>query len=201
MGEYLGDYDCFGKRSMHDASSRVPMIVRYPDRFKKGEVCDIPTNLVDVFPTVCAAAGIDTDGIETDGVDLQTIAKGDAERKVVYSQFGSGPRGIYMAVSKEHKYFYSAADQKEYFFDRMNDPAETRNAADDQLLVMKKHEIKQNLLFLLKEKGIEDAYVEENALLDWKQYPYVKAVSDDPDKGLLFQDAPGSVADIAGYSQ
>ena len=30
-GELLGDYGCYGKRSMHDAAARVPMLARLPD--------------------------------------------------------------------------------------------------------------------------------------------------------------------------
>ena len=37
-GEHLGDLNCFGKRSMHDASAKVPLVVRYPDRFAKGQM-------------------------------------------------------------------------------------------------------------------------------------------------------------------
>lgn len=33
-GEMLGDYNCFGKRSMLNSASRVPMLVRYPALFE-----------------------------------------------------------------------------------------------------------------------------------------------------------------------
>jgi arylsulfatase A-like enzyme len=55
-GELLGDYNCFGKRSMHDASSRVPMVVRGPG-FAAGTRCETPVSLVDLLPTAAAAGG------------------------------------------------------------------------------------------------------------------------------------------------
>jgi arylsulfatase A-like enzyme len=56
-GELLGDYNCFGKRSMHDASSRVPMLVRGPG-FAADTRCKMPVSLVDLLPTAAAAAGV-----------------------------------------------------------------------------------------------------------------------------------------------
>lgn len=36
-GEMLGNLGCFGKRSAHNASLRVPLIARLPGRFAPGE--------------------------------------------------------------------------------------------------------------------------------------------------------------------
>ena len=43
-GEHLGDYQCFGKRSMHDSCARIPLIVAQPGRFAAGQVCDEPVS-------------------------------------------------------------------------------------------------------------------------------------------------------------
>ena len=56
-GEYLGDYNCFGKRSMHDTAARVVLILRHPGRFAGGRTCSHPVSLIDVAPTILAAAG------------------------------------------------------------------------------------------------------------------------------------------------
>ena len=201
-GEYLGDYNCFGKRSMHDASSRVPMLVRYPERFDKGRVCAKPVNLIDVLPTFAEAAGIDTNGIDLDGVDLRAVAAGETERRGVYSQFNSKARGIYMVVDENWKYFYSAFDDMEYLFDRTTDPEETRNRAGLPFCQETRKKMKGNLLGFLREMGEQDAFVEEDGELDWKRYPDAgkSAVSSDPDAGLLIQDARGSVVEIEGYT-
>ena len=57
-GELLGDYDCYGKRSFLDAAARIPLLVRYPERFEANVQCDTPTSLVDVLPTSLCAAGL-----------------------------------------------------------------------------------------------------------------------------------------------
>lgn len=142
-GEYLGDYNCFGKRSMHNPASRVPMLARLPGRFEKGKVCDAPVSLVDIFPTVAAVARADVSGLELDGEDLAKTVAGSTERDVVFSQFGRRQKGIYMIVGRRWKYFYSAAEQREFLFDRINDPDETRNLANLSLSADAKAEMKR----------------------------------------------------------
>ena len=135
-GEFLGDYDCFGKRSMLDPASRVPMIARYPKRFPRGHVCDTPVSLVDVMPTFLSVAGQSANTSDLPGKDLAGIADQEASsgadgERIVYGQYASAGEGIYMAVNRQWKYFYSAADRREYLVDRIRDPQEMRNCAGD----------------------------------------------------------------------
>ena len=130
-GEYLGDYDCFGKRGMHDACCRVPMVARFPQRFAAGGRCEHVTSLVDVMPTFLEAAGVD--GYRSDGVDLAEVARAGendalAER-TVYSQYRQAGYGIYGAMNRRWKYWYSAADDQEWLMDRQADPQEMTNRA------------------------------------------------------------------------
>jgi len=200
-GEYLGDYNCFGKRSMHDASSKVPMIVRYPERFAANEICDQAVNLVDVFPTIAAASSTDVSNVDLDGIDMSEIAAGNSEREVVFSQFNEGETAIYMAVSREWKYFYSAGDDHEFFFDRINDPRESSNKAGLLFLKEPKEKMKQCLLEYLKAEKATEAYIETESGLDWKRYPrYDYSFLEDHDKNLGRQDHDAYVLDRPGYS-
>jgi len=198
-GEYLGDYNCFGKRSMHDASSKVPLIVRYPKRFAKKEICEIPVSLIDIMPTMLSAAKIETKDIELDGEDLSKIASGETKREEVFSQHDSGQKGIYMIASKDSKYFYSAADDKEFLFDKISDPNETHNYAGNPFYIEKQSELKNKLLNYLKSTNVTNAFDEKDDVLDWKKYPYYHGVADNPDDGLLLQDDPKSIVKIPGY--
>ncbi len=198
-GEYLGDYNCFGKRNMHDASSKIPLIVRFPKRFAEKEICDTPVSLIDIMPTILSIAEIDTDEIELDGEDLSKIASGECKREVVFSQHGSGQKGIYMIVSKNYKYFYSAADDKEFLFDKITDPRETHNYAGNPFYKERQAELKNKLLNYLKFTDITDAFDENNEILDWKKYPKYYGASDNPDDDLLVQDEPRSIIKIPGY--
>lgn len=200
-GEYLGDYNCFGKRSMHDVSSRVPCIVRYPELFKADTICDTPATLVDFFPTVAKLADCDISGIELDGEDLVNLAKGDSEREYVFSQCYSGDRGLYMIVSRKWKYFYSAADGREYLFDRMNDPSESENKADQESYQEISLKLKGSLLEYLQSVNAKDAVEISNGKLEWKKYPKLdESVFEDPDANLIFQDHDAFLLNKPGYT-
>ena len=222
-GEYLGDYGCWGKRAMHDASARVPLIVRYPERFAAGAVVDTPASLVDLAPTFLAAAGAGVATHELDGVDLAELATGRNTRDVVFSQLasrmGSGmlretskaaiahisdPREIvsansmYMAVSRDGKYVYSAPDARQYYFDRIRDPHETRNRYGAPFYGEAAERLKTRLIDHLVAGG-------ETAGLSSDRKEFVtfprQELSSNPDHGFLVQDmyTPWTKIELPGY--
>ncbi|HPU86344.1 MAG TPA: sulfatase-like hydrolase/transferase [Candidatus Latescibacteria bacterium] len=194
-GEYLGDYYCFGKRGMHNAAARVPLIIRHPERFARGAICSRPASLVDIAPTVLAAAGANIKDHELDGVDLSELVSGACSREMVFSQFQKAGQGVYMAVDERWKYFYSAPDGREFLFDHRVDPLETRNRVATPFIKDDAARMRAALVDHLKAGG-------ETAALDgdsWKQYPRLE-MPEDPDTGLLIQDSPWGVSKIPGYS-
>lgn len=195
-GEHLGDYNCFGKRSMHDTGVRVPMLVRLPGRFEGGRRISTPTSLVDVAPTILSAADASISTHRPQGVDMNEIVEDIADREVVFSQHGRGKRATYMSVSEQWKYFYSAADNQEYLFDRVNDPEETRNVAALPTCAEDRERMKKILMDHLVDNG-ETEGIEEH---EWKEFPTYEMPSD-PDEGLLVQDHPWADLQIPGYSR
>ncbi len=197
-GEFLGDYYCFGKRSMMDATARVPLLARYPDRFDAGEVCDAPVSGVDVMPTVLNAAGVSWSGLPLDGLDLAESASGArSEERTVYSQYQRDERAVYMALNRRWKYFYSVPDRREFLFDRVSDPDERRNQAG---LVFRRGvvaEMRGGLIDYFRSQG----YTRPIYGNRWRDYPQ-PSVPVDPDAGLLIQDPKWSVPlqHIPGYS-
>ena len=107
----MGDYRAIGKRSMVDASCRVPFMIRCPgvQAQHRTEAC----SLVDVAPTLLKWAGADYDEEEFDGIDLFAGTK----REYVYSQHGCGDAGTYMISDGQNKLIYRAAENRYYFFD------------------------------------------------------------------------------------
>jgi arylsulfatase A-like enzyme len=194
-GELLGDYHCFGKRSMHDACARVPLLTRLPDSFAAGKRCDQPVSLVDIAPTALAAAGATFDSHVSDGVDLAAVAGGDTARAAVFSQIQQGGKALYTAVTPQWKYAYSAPDDQEFLFDRHADPLETRNRAGLPFYRQDLEAMRRILLHELHAAG-------EIAALDgerWKVYPRL-SMPQDPDADLLIQDHPWAALDLPGYT-
>lgn len=65
------------KNQLYEGGIRVPFIISWPDRLKKGMVYDYPVSTLDLYPTFCAAAGqkIPEETI-IDGVDLMPYLTG-----------------------------------------------------------------------------------------------------------------------------
>jgi len=212
-GELLGDYNCFGKRSMHNAAARIPLIV-CGDEFTGGGTCDTPVSLVDLAPTLVRIAGGSQPECPFDGEDLGSILRGQSRRKGVYSFFAANgeigriPAGKalgdlpdeearlfacmnMMYAEREFKYVYSAPENREWLFDltKSENDAEDLSQNEEyrpQLDRMRKHLID----FLRKEQ--------HTALLDGEQFnPLIRVeMPADPDVGLIRQDFRPSYFDF-----
>jgi arylsulfatase A-like enzyme len=191
-GELLGDYGCYGKRSMHDAAMRVPLLVHLPGRFEAGANIDAPVSLVDLMPTFLAAAGADAMPAGLDGVDLAD-AGALAKRDAVFVQFSQSGTGVYSTVTRDWKYTYSAPDNRELLFDRRTprpDDVELSATARPATTLLR-----QKLIARLKESHCDHA-IDGDA---WRVYPKL-SVPDDPNARLLIQDHPWADQRVPGYS-
>ncbi|NOY81270.1 MAG: sulfatase-like hydrolase/transferase [Kiritimatiellaeota bacterium] len=221
-GEHLGDYDCFGKRSMHDSCARIPMIAALPGRLDGGRICDAPVSLVDLAPTFLAAAGAAVHTHPLDGADLAEIASGTCDRKRVFAQhaythhvdivnrdrcvrpeYAENPAlevaafSSYMAVSRDWKYIFSAPDDREFLFDRNADPRETRNMAGLPFCRQPLTDAREALFEFLRSGG-EVSGIDGDR---WRSFPKPE-FPEDPDTGLLIQDGytPWTSPRIPGYT-
>jgi arylsulfatase len=166
-GEYLGDYGCFGKRGMHDAAARFPLICRYPERFAAGARVERLANLVDILPTCLAATGAQLTSHQLDGVDLADLAKDRAQREYVFSQYDQNDMAVFMAASARWKYIYSVADRREFLFDRLLDPEETRNVAANGLRDEPTAMMRRALHEHIRRAGAADVYLQGER---WKTF-------------------------------
>lgn len=195
-GEFLGDYNCFGKRSFLDSAARVPMICRLPGRFEAGAVCETPVSLVDIMPTALGAAGVSAEGL--DGQDMATVADGTSSREFVFGHYQNSDAGIYMATSREWKYIWSAPDNKELLFDRIKDPLELRNRAHNVACAPAARRLRKLLQDHIRSMPGHEKIVDEKG---WIAKPSIE-LGNDPDAGLIVQDPPCYLERlvIPGYS-
>ncbi len=84
-GDMLCEKEMVQKRCFYEWSCRVPLIVRFPDRWKAGEKFATPVSLLDLLPTFCDLARVD-DLLPHDGRSLMSLLQTDEPERVVVSQ-------------------------------------------------------------------------------------------------------------------
>jgi choline-sulfatase len=132
-GEMMGDYGCNGKRCMLEASIRVPMIVSWPGTMPADARCDTAVSLLDIYPTILHAAGIDDPKRSEETRSMLDVGRETTpaeNKRIVFSQFSSGWCGQYAATDGEWKYMYSAPDRKEWLFRLRDELVEGPNRID-----------------------------------------------------------------------
>jgi len=116
-----------GKLFLFEGGVRVPMIVRWPGKLPEGVEFEKATSSLDVFPTVCAAAGIELPAeIELDGVDLIPYLTGKNSVAPHESLFWSN--GPNIAVRHGNWKLVKSHDHV-WLFDLSEDLGETNNLA------------------------------------------------------------------------
>ena len=58
VGGDHGDGFARGKRWLYDSGTRIPLVVRFPDKYRKGEIDDRLISSIDFGPTVLSLAGV-----------------------------------------------------------------------------------------------------------------------------------------------
>ena len=191
-GELLGDYGSFGKRCFLDSAARVPLVMSGPG-IVPGSRPAAPVSLVDIMPTFLDAAGLPQQE-ERSGESLLGLAHGLLDRDAIVGQYEEGPYASYMIRTRDYKYIYSVPDEREFLFDVVHDPEETRNRAANPLFTKKTKELRERLLRFFQAEGYGDPIQDGQ----WKRYGR-KMMPADPDAYLLFQDPPASIPHIPGY--
>lgn len=69
-----------GKGSCYEGGVRVPMTIRWPGVTPQSAQCDEPVVLMDLFPTLLAAAGVTPADVKLDGLDLKPLLKDPAAK-------------------------------------------------------------------------------------------------------------------------
>ena len=133
-GYFLGEWRLFDKRLMHEPSIRIPMMIRYPERVRAGQVSDAMVLDVDVAPTILDLAGIQVPESMQGKSLLAATGKDSASwrKEWLYDYYEyPGPeevkphRGIRTAT---HKLIHYYNDPQEFeLYDLANDPGEKHN--------------------------------------------------------------------------
>ncbi|MFC4986918.1 sulfatase-like hydrolase/transferase [Saliphagus infecundisoli] len=127
-GEMLGEHGVWEKKKFYEASVRVPLVIRWPERFDSGRV-EKNVNLCDLYATLAELAGLPIpDGLDSRSlVPLIEGVEDDWQNETV-SQFD----GQNLMIKQDHlKYQYYGEELPEILWDLERDSSETRNFIDD----------------------------------------------------------------------
>ena len=131
-GDLCGEKGAWNKTLFFDSSSRVPLVVRYPGVVKPGALDTGLVGLVDLFPTICDAAGVGAP--ETcEGVSLLPSLRGTrrpAGRRVFSESAFLGEPEDCGCMVRTGKWKYACyLDGSRELYDMEADPGEWNNLA------------------------------------------------------------------------
>ncbi|MGH0028992.1 MAG: sulfatase-like hydrolase/transferase [Myxococcota bacterium] len=113
-----------GKGDLFEGGIRVPFVLRWPARLAPG-TSDLPVSVLDVFPTVAAAAGLPEGDRPLDGADLlPSLAGGPPPARPALHWRYDASRAIRRGPWK-----LLERDGEALLFDLAQDPGETRDLA------------------------------------------------------------------------
>lgn len=132
-GESLGNRGLWGKMTMYEDSSSIPLIISGKD-FKENSICETPVSLLDIYPTILDITSLDKSEAspDIDGKSLIKIgnSKFDKERCILSEYHGAGAYGgAFMLRMGDYKYIYYVGHERELFNVR-EDPNEEVNLCD-----------------------------------------------------------------------
>lgn len=125
-GEMLGDLGTYQKFLPYDASSRIPMILRWPKRIEAGSRVTDFADLNDLLPTFLDAAGAEYPAeYDLPGESLLSKAA-QKDRSLQYIEHQHGSKRWCCIMDTRYKYVHCYGDEDQ-LFDMREDPDETEN--------------------------------------------------------------------------
>lgn len=124
-GWHLGEKGITGKNTLWERSTKVPLIFAGPG-ITKGQRCEQPAELLDIYPTLVELAGLSA-RTDLEGISLVPQLKTAAtvrERPAITSH----NQGNHAVRSLRYRYIHYA-DGSEEFYDVQTDPREWKNLA------------------------------------------------------------------------
>lgn len=129
-----------GKYTLYEGGIRVPLIISWPAKFNKDEVCTNAISAMDIFPTICKSMDVPVPDY-IDGLDLTPLLTGDDPSIThdtliwdtgIETAVRMGKWKLRTASSREHAdYEKTELELGEFLYDLEKDPGEKINLASE----------------------------------------------------------------------
>lgn len=168
-GDMLYDHAHVAKALPYEASARVPLIIRYPQKARglpAGLSVDAPVEMRDIFPTCCDIAGIPVPA-DVEGKSVLPFCRGErpAWREYIHGEHDRGEDSNHWVTDGKWKYVWFSQTGCEQLFNLAEDPQEMRNRAGGE-----KNRLAAWRLKLITElEGREEGYVSSGSLVTGKK--------------------------------
>jgi arylsulfatase A-like enzyme len=177
-GEMMGSHGHMAKQMPHDESCRVPFMVRVPQMKNPGRKSDALFASVDIYPTLCALAGIPIPK-HCSGKDYSSLMRGDAKMHapdMVFLMNDQGPASrqevdvpTYRGLrTKTHTYAIQL-DGRWCLYDNTADPYQMKNLVKDPANKAMIEGLDAALIAWSKSTG--DPFPYEKVLGSYSSYP------------------------------
>ena len=132
-GDHNGDRGLWTKMTLFDESAGVPMIIAGPD-IPENRVVSTLASLVDIYPTILQAVGVENDDKHRPGIALQRLATEAEFDRPILSEYhdGGSPTGMFMMRNAGWKYNYYPGYRPE-LYDLQNDPDELVDLGESKI--------------------------------------------------------------------
>ncbi|MGD9021704.1 MAG: sulfatase [Lysobacterales bacterium] len=157
-GYQLGSHGLWQKRDLFENSTRAPLIMVAPGRLQAGLRSAAPVELLDIYPTLTALAGLPQPETALQGMSLvEVVAGNEPSREAALSQSWSAAhlvrpvrRGLqvmgYSIRTSRYRYTeWDGGQEGVELYDYSSDPLEYRNLAEDEAYLQVVRELKATL--------------------------------------------------------
>jgi iduronate 2-sulfatase len=161
-GYHMGEHGYYQKMTLFENSDRIPLIISYPGQKTKGEVTNSLVEMIDFYPTLSELAGISYPDYISGKSMVPILENASATiRENALSQLTTSYMGRFMGAYygytiRTDLYRYTQWEEGGEgmieFYDRMADPAEMINLANDP-----KYKDIMEMLDIELRKRIDDA--------------------------------------------
>ncbi len=123
------------KATLFEGGLRVPCLMRWPGKIAPGSVIDSPAWAIDLFPTFCGLAGVETTDLGLDGIDLGPALRSEPalpEKREFFWELGAHAeleRKSWAALRSGDWKYLRSPKEGEFLFNLEADPNEETNLA------------------------------------------------------------------------